>query len=160
MDYHQNARLTIHSREQLARRVLVERCTLKSAAASFHFSQKTAAKWVRRFQKGGSEALQDYSSRPRRYYRPTSCTLIEKALSLRRLRWNGWRIARETGLSRATISRILRRAGVTKDLFVVATYSAVAFSILVQETTMPLLLRRCSAPERKGRSRRTLYGAY
>jgi len=29
MDYHQNARLTIHSREQLARRVLEQGCTLK-----------------------------------------------------------------------------------------------------------------------------------
>jgi len=114
MDYHQNARLTIHSREQLARTVLVERCTLQSAAASFHVSQKTAAKWVRRFQEGGSEALQDRSSRPRHCYRPTSTTLVEKVLSLRRLRWNGWKVAREAGLSRATVSRILRRAGMNR----------------------------------------------
>ncbi len=37
-------------------------------------------------------------------------------------------------------------SGVTKDLFVVATYSAVAFSILVQATTMPLLLRKVLGP--------------
>jgi transposase InsO family protein len=30
------------------------------------------------------------------------------------LRWNGWRIARELHLSRATISRILRRAGMSR----------------------------------------------
>jgi hypothetical protein len=36
MDYHQNARLTIHSREQLVRRVLDKGCTLKLAAASFN----------------------------------------------------------------------------------------------------------------------------
>jgi len=30
------------------------------------------------------------------------------------LRWNGWRIARELQLSRATISRILRRAGMNR----------------------------------------------
>jgi len=35
-------------------------------------------------------------------------------LSLRQLRWNGWRIARETGLSRTTVSRILRRAGMNR----------------------------------------------
>jgi len=35
-------------------------------------------------------------------------------LALRRLRWNGWKIARETGLSRATVSRILRHAGMNR----------------------------------------------
>ncbi len=35
-------------------------------------------------------------------------------MSLRQLRWNGWRIARETGLSRTTVSRILRRAGMNR----------------------------------------------
>ena len=53
MDYHQNARLTIHSRELLARAVLLEGCTLQMAAARFHVSAKTAAKWVRRKEKPG-----------------------------------------------------------------------------------------------------------
>ena len=43
MDYHQNARLTIHSREQLAKRILEQGLTLKLAAASFNVSAKTAA---------------------------------------------------------------------------------------------------------------------
>ena len=102
MDYHQNARTAIHNREQLARAVVVERCTLQAAAGRFEVSAKTAAKWVRRYRDGGPQALSDRSSRPRRCYRPTSSTLIEKVLALRRLRHNGWRIARETGLSRAT----------------------------------------------------------
>jgi transposase InsO family protein len=114
MDYHQNARLTIYSREQLARTVVVERVTLKAAAARFQVSAKTAAKWVRRYRDGGSQALADRSSRPQHCYRLTSSTLLEKVLALRRLRYNGWRIARETGLSRATVSRILRRAGMNR----------------------------------------------
>ena len=114
MDYHQNARLTIHSREQLARKVLHGGMTLKLAAASFNVSAKTAAKWTRRFQQGGVEALRDRSSRPRLCRRLTCSTLIDKALDLRRLRWNGWRIARELRLSRATVSRILRRAGMNR----------------------------------------------
>jgi transposase len=65
MDYHQNARLTIHSREQLARKVL-EGCTLKLAAASFRVSAKTAGKWVRRYRELGSAGLMDRSSRPER----------------------------------------------------------------------------------------------
>jgi len=68
MDYHQNARLTIHSREQLARTVLAERWTLKAEAARFQVSEKTAAKWVRRYRGEGVQALAARSSRPRRCY--------------------------------------------------------------------------------------------
>ena len=39
---------------------------------------------------------------------------MEKVLALRRLRHNGWRIALDLGLSRATVSRILRRAGLNR----------------------------------------------
>jgi hypothetical protein len=35
MDYHQNARLTVHSRKQIAKRVLEQGLTLKLAAVSF-----------------------------------------------------------------------------------------------------------------------------
>jgi transposase len=57
MDYHQNARLTIHSRERLAGRVLAEGCTLKLAAASFGVSAKTTAKWVCRYRELGPAGL-------------------------------------------------------------------------------------------------------
>jgi transposase InsO family protein len=114
MDYHQNARLTIHSRELLARRVLYEGLRLKLAAASFNVSAKTASKWVGRFRDGGPQTLADRSSRPQRCYRSTSPLLVEKVLAHRRLRWNGWRIARELHLSRATVSRILRRNGMNR----------------------------------------------
>jgi len=53
MDYHQNARLTIHGREQLDRAVVVERCMLQAAAGRFQVSVKTAAKCVRRYRDGG-----------------------------------------------------------------------------------------------------------
>ena len=49
MDYHQNARLTGHSREQLAKMVLERGSTLKASAILFQVSEKTAAKWVRRY---------------------------------------------------------------------------------------------------------------
>jgi transposase InsO family protein len=114
MDYHQNARLTIHSREQLAKKVLEQGFTLKLAAASFNVSAKTAAKWVRRYREQGSTGLGDRSSRPRRSPRTTSSPLVEKVLALRRLRYNGWRIAQALALSRATVSRILRRAGMNR----------------------------------------------
>jgi transposase InsO family protein len=114
MDYHQNARLTIHSREQLARRVVEQGLTLKLAAARFNVSAKTAAKWVRRYRELGRAGLGDRSSRPHRSPRSTSSPLLEKVLALRRLRYNGWRIAQALGLSRATVSRVLRRAGMNR----------------------------------------------
>jgi transposase InsO family protein len=114
MDYHQNARLTVHSREQLARAVLQQGLTLKRAAASFHVSAKTAAKWVCRYRELGAAGLGDRSSRPHRCPRTTSSPLLEKVLALRRLRYNGWRIAQALGLSRATVCRILRRAGMNR----------------------------------------------
>jgi transposase InsO family protein len=114
MDYHQNARLTVHSREQLAKCVMEQGLTLKEAASRFHVSAKTAAKWVGRYREAGATGLGDRSSRPHRSPRLTSSPLIEKVLALRRLRYNGWRIAQALHLSRATVSRILRRAGMNR----------------------------------------------
>jgi transposase InsO family protein len=109
MDYHHHARLTIYSREQLARKVLQRELTLKSAAAEFKVSRHTAAKWVRRFRHGGYADLSDRSSRPHRSPRAASPELVSRVERLRRERWTGVRIAQTTGLSRATVSRILTR---------------------------------------------------
>ena len=114
MDYHQNARLTIHSREQLARKILHGECTLKLAAASFNVSAKTAAKWARRYRLQGTSGLQDRSSRPHRSPRQTSSALLERVLSLRRGHMPGYEVARRTGLSPASVSRILRRARLSR----------------------------------------------
>jgi len=111
MDIHQNARLTLLRREALAQRVLSEPLTLKAAAAAFNVSGKTAAKWVRRYQQSGRKGLWDRSSRPHHCPRQTSSALVQRVEALRRQRWTGLRIARDTGLSPATISRILRRLG-------------------------------------------------
>ena len=43
MDYHHHARLTIHSREQLAKRVLAGELSLNSAAAGFKLSRQAAS---------------------------------------------------------------------------------------------------------------------
>ena len=114
MDYHQNARLTFRSREVLALKVVVEKVTLNAAAAAFNVSRKTAAKWARRFQTEGPAGLRDRSSRPHRSPRRTSQELARQVEQLRRQRWTGFRIARHTGLSRATVSRILRRLGLNR----------------------------------------------
>jgi transposase InsO family protein len=109
MDLHQNARLTFRSREALAKKILLERVSLKAAAAAFNVSRKTAAKWARRYRDQGLAGLRDHSSRPHRSPTRTDTVLVEHVLRLRRQRWTGLRIAQTTTLSRATVSRILRR---------------------------------------------------
>ena len=109
MDIHKNARLTLWSRELLAKRVFAHGLRFNSAAAELKVSPKTAAKWVRRYQAEGIAGLGDRSSRPHRLRRPTSEEQVACVEVLRRQRWAGSRIAAHTGLSRATVSRILRR---------------------------------------------------
>ncbi len=59
--------------------------------------------------------LKDRSSRPNHSPRRTPSSLLEKVFALRAQRWNWrWRIGNELRLSRATISRALRRAGMNR----------------------------------------------
>ena len=118
MDLHKNARLTPILREELAKKVLALGLTLNSAAAEFKVSPKTAAKWVRRYRQQGREGMRDRSSRPVRSPRSCPAHRISQVETLRRQRWTGLRIALTTGLSRATVSRILRRLHLsrTRDL--------------------------------------------
>jgi transposase InsO family protein len=109
MDIHKNARLTLLLRGELAKAVVVQGLTLKRAAARFNVSPKTAAKWVRRYREAGVAGLVDRSSRPQRLRAPTSSEQVTRVEALRHQRWTGYRIAQATRLSRATVSRILRR---------------------------------------------------
>jgi len=108
MNIHKNARLTPHSRAELVRRVLAEGQTPKAVATAFGVSETTVRKWVGRFQAAGGIGLQDRSSRPRRLRRPITQETRERIEALRRLRWTGKQIAKETGVSPATVSRVLR----------------------------------------------------
>jgi len=114
MDIHKNARLTFIRREQLARRVLFQGATLKAAAAAFNVSSRTASKWTRRFQQQGPAGLQDRSSRPHRSPRRTPPHQVQQIEQLRRQRFIGRHIAQQTGRSRSTVSRVLRRLGLNR----------------------------------------------
>ena len=115
MDIHKNARLTFVRREQLAEWVILQGRTLNSAAAEFKVCARTAAKWTRRYRQQGPAGLPDRSSRPRRSPRRTSHALVQRVEHLRRQRFTGLHIAQATGLSRATVSRILRRLGLNRQ---------------------------------------------
>jgi transposase InsO family protein len=114
MDYHKNAPWTAVSRGRLARLVIEEGVRLGSAAARFSVTSKTAAKWVARYRRFGDAGLADLSSRPHVSPRQTSSLLVEKVLALRRGHMPGYEIARRTGLSPASVSRILRRAKLSR----------------------------------------------
>lgn len=118
MNVHKNARLTVHSRAELVRRVLEQALSPKAVAAAFGVDEKTVRKWVKRFQAEGPSGLADRSSRPHKLRRPTPEARVEQIIALRRQRWTGQQIAREAGVSPATVSRILRAAKLSriKDL--------------------------------------------
>jgi hypothetical protein len=71
-------------------------------------------KWVARFRAEGVAGLHDRSSRPHRLHRPTPPETVARIEALRRQRWTGAQIARETGVSRATVFRVLRRLGLNR----------------------------------------------
>ena len=114
MDIHKNARLGFHSREALDRFVVEQGGTRKAAAAAFRVSAKTAGKWVSRYLASGSAGLLDRSSRPHRSPRRLSESLSGRIVELRRGHMPGCEIARRTGASPATVSRILRRARLSR----------------------------------------------
>jgi transposase InsO family protein len=91
----------------MVRRVLAGEARA-SVAAAFSTTLKTVSKWVSRFLTEGSGGLEDRSSRPRRLRDPTSPEVVEQIITLRRRRFCGQQIAKETGVSPATVSRILR----------------------------------------------------
>lgn len=114
MDYHHHARLTVYSREQLAKSVVEGRLSLCEAAAEHRLSRQSASKWVRRYRQSGRSGLADRSSRPHHSPRRTPVELAERVEQLRRERQTGVQIAQLTGLSRATVSRILTRRRLNK----------------------------------------------
>jgi hypothetical protein len=71
-------------------------------------------KWVARFKADGVEGLMDRSSRPHHLRAVTPEPVVRRIIALRRLRWTGKHIARETGVSPATVSRVLHRAGLSR----------------------------------------------
>jgi transposase InsO family protein len=105
---HANARLTLRSREIMVRQVIKEGHTVKAAAAAFTVCEKTVRKWVTRYQNEGAAGLKERSSRP---FRSPQRIIAERHCEVWRWREQGCtyaEIASQTGLSEATLSRILR----------------------------------------------------
>lgn len=114
MDVHKNARVTPAGREVMVRRVVEDGQTLKAVSEAVGVCPRTVRKWVGRFRAEGVAGLRDRSSRPHRLHRPTPNETVARIEALRRQRWTGAQIARETGVSKATVSRVLRRLGLNR----------------------------------------------
>ena len=113
MNIHKNARLTPIGRERLVAAMLSGR-TPEAAARAAGVCPRTAYKWLARFKAEGAAGLADRSSRPRRLRRPTSLDCANEIIALRRQRLCGKHIAKRVGVSPATVSRVLRRAGLSR----------------------------------------------
>jgi transposase InsO family protein len=113
MNVHKNARLTEHSRGEVVRRVRAGQ-SLKAVATAFGVDAKTVGKWLKRFEAEGLDGLADRSSRPHRLHRPTPAETVDRVIVLRRQRFCGRQIAKDTGVSPATVSRILRAEGISR----------------------------------------------
>jgi transposase InsO family protein len=113
MDIHQNARLLPRARAALAEEILKGR-PVRAVAAGFRVSERTARKWLIRFQREGVYGMGDRSSRPRHSPFRTAPDVERRVEQLRRQRFTGAQIARETGLSRATVFRTLKRLGLNR----------------------------------------------
>jgi transposase InsO family protein len=113
MDIHENARLTPRGREHMVTMVLGGQ-TPKAAGEAVGVCPRTVRKWLDRFRAEGLAGLQDRSSRPDHLRQPTPQATVDRIGALRRQRLTGKAIAAETGVSTATVSRLLERLGLNR----------------------------------------------
>ena len=114
MNIHKNARLTPLRREEMALSVIEGALSQAHAARVYGVSAKIVARWVERYKAEGRAGMVDRSSRPSHMPQATAASIAERIVALRRQRWTGKHIAMETGVSPATVSRALKRAGLSR----------------------------------------------
>lgn len=114
MNSHKHARLTPIGRALLISRVIDEGWPASEAASAAGVSRRTAYKWLARFRDEGAAGLLDRSSRPHSSPKACSPEEVGQFEQLRRQRQPLWRIAREHGRCLATLSRHMKRAGLSR----------------------------------------------
>jgi len=108
---HANARLTVHGRLLLVRRVLSGHKP-GEVAKQLGVSRQTVYKWVRRYLAEGLAGLADRSSRPHMSPRALSAETTARIVSLRlALHAGPIRIAAALGLVASTVGAVIRREG-------------------------------------------------
>ena len=109
MNPHSKAKLTALSRAEMIRRIVDLHQPVAAVAAGFGISERCAYKWLARFRAAGLPALQNRSSRPQCSPRTTHPLRVARVLALRRRKLPACQIARLAKLSKAAVSRCLRR---------------------------------------------------
>ena len=111
MNIHRSARTTFASRALLVERVRKQGWSVEEAASAFGISDTSVRKWLRRFEEGGIQALQDRTSKPQRQPLKTPPSWEEQILELRAARMTVQRIAQSLSLPKSTVARVLARHG-------------------------------------------------
>ena len=114
MNSHKNARLTYLRRLELVQDIIERGLSAAEAAAKQGVSAVTARKWHARYLAGCADALLDKSSRPQRPARAIEPRVAATIVELRRKLYLQSHIATYVGVSKATVSRVLRRAGLSR----------------------------------------------
>jgi transposase InsO family protein len=114
MKLHANARTCPNSRRLIVQRVNEEGWSLTAAAEAAGVSERTAGKWLSRFQAEGELGLLDRSSRPRRSPERIPAERVAAIEALRRLRMTAAEIAECLSMALSTVSRWLQRIGLGK----------------------------------------------
>jgi transposase InsO family protein len=110
---HKNARLTPKGRVLMLARLEAGQHQVDVAQA-MGVSLTTLKKWLRRYRSEGAAGLQDRSSRPHRCPRRLDPTTATRIVLLRRSRRTGRYICRQLKVSAASVSRVLRRAHLSR----------------------------------------------
>ena len=113
MDVHKNARLTPRGRLAMVNRVLQGE-TPKAVATAFGVSLRTLRRWQERYLAQGEAGLLDRSSRPHRSPKAIARGTSQRIVGLRRRRHTMAAIAEQLAVSRATVSRVLARVGLSR----------------------------------------------
>ena len=114
MNSHQNARLTVHGRVLLVRRVLEEGLRPVEVAQAMGVSPRTVYKWLHRYCAEGEAGLHNRSSRPHRCPHATPAAHARQVVALRRQRLTYRQIAQRLGLGQSTVGRLLQAAGLNR----------------------------------------------
>jgi transposase InsO family protein len=109
---HANARLTVHGRAELVRRVVELGRPVAHVVIELNVSRATGYKWLARWRTEGMAGLLDRPSRAHRLPAKTAVELETQVLALRAERKLGpARISPLVGLAPSTVHAVLRRHG-------------------------------------------------
>jgi transposase len=114
MKLHANAALSLNQRRRMVGRVVEQGWSLTKAAEAAEVSERTCAKWVRRYRAQGDAGLRDRSSAPHQIPHRTPANRVEVLELLRRLRMTSSEIAECLGMALSTVSAVLTRIGLGK----------------------------------------------